>query len=187
VSPAADRGADLDADLASAEAEAEAEATVAPAAAAAAAEVAAAEVAVAAEVAATGRKPDATGRCRSGGCMQPLLPACGSAGACARRARAQRLAAGGPGAGREAGREVGGRRPIEEPPRMHPRRATLHAELEGERGDKQREGGDKQREGACMHSEREAEARKHLVLVLMQARIACARCIAHSTPQMAPC
>ena len=70
---------------------------------------------------------------------------------------------------------------------MHPRRATLHAELEGERGDKQREGGDKQREGACMHSEREAEARKHLVLVLMQARIACARCIAHSTPQMAPC
>ena len=38
VSPAADRGADLDADLASAEAEAEAEATVAAAAAAAAAE-----------------------------------------------------------------------------------------------------------------------------------------------------
>jgi len=55
---------------------------------------------------------------------------------------------------------------------MHPRRAMLHAELEEERGDKQREGGDKQREGARMHSEREAEARKHLVLVLMQARIA---------------
>ena len=172
VSPAADRGADLDADLASAEAEAEAEATVAAAAAAAAAE----EVA-AAEVAAAGRKPDATGRSGSGGCMQPLLPACGSAGACARRARAQRLAAGGQGAGRErAGREVAGRRPIEAPPRMHPRRATLHAELEEERGGKQREGageqregGGKQREGAGMLSEREVEARKHLVLVLMQA------------------
>ena len=170
VSPAADRGADLDADLASAEAEAEA--TVAAAAAAAAAE----------EVAAAGRKPDATGRSGSGGCMQPLLPACGSTGACARRARAQRLAAGGQGAGREvggreaagrqvAGLEVAGRRPIVTPPRMHPRRATLHAELEEEGGDEQREGGGKQREGAGMLSEREAEARKHLVLVLMQARI----------------
>ena len=76
---------------------------------------------------------------------------------------------------------------------MHPRRAALHAELEGERGEKQREGGDKQRqggdrqrEGACMHSEREAEARKHLVLVLMQARIACARCIAHSMRLLVP-
>ena len=48
----------------------------------------------------------------------------------------------------------------------------LHAELEEERGGKQREGVGEQREGAGMLSEREVEARKHLVLVLMQARIA---------------
>eukprot|EP00964_Phaeocystis_antarctica_P109480 scaffold73941_cov53-Phaeocystis_antarctica.AAC.1 len=94
----------------------------------------------------------AAGRERgSGGCIQPLLPdPCCSSGACARRARAQRLAA--------------GRRPIE----AQPRRTSPHAKLKEEEGDNQRK-------GVSVLSQREAEARKHLVLVLMQARV----CMVH--------
>ena len=68
-----------------------------------------------------------------------------------------------------AHRRAAGRRPSE----AQPRRAGRPLDAEG---------GATQRRGGSVQSQREAEARKHLVLVLMQARvcIACARCIVHS-------